>query len=144
MSDDTTELSEQVSLRIKDLCSNGYQRYDAGEFESALRAFYQAWMLLPKPQTQYSQAGWVLTALCDTYFRLGKYPQALEAVNSALYCPHAEKNMFALLRKGQILLDMGELASARIALYKVYASAAQSLLTAEDPRYQLAIQDLVN
>lgn len=140
----TMSLDPVLSKKITQACSKGYSHYDNKDFELALRTFYQAWVMLPKPQTQFVEAGWILTALCDAYFRQGRYPQALEAANSALFCPQAEKNQFALLRKGQILLDQGELAQARIALHKVYAHGGQKLFETEPAKYLNAISDLIN
>ncbi|MBB3168186.1 tetratricopeptide repeat protein [Simiduia aestuariiviva] len=137
-----TDLPSALLEHIKSLCATGYQHYDQHAYEPALRTFYQAWVLLPKPQTQYHAAGWVLTALGDCYFQMEKWPQALEAISSALFCPNAEKNLFALMRKGQILYKQGDIAAARVALFKVYSSGGQSLLAKEPDLYLRAIADL--
>ncbi|UTA46358.1 hypothetical protein L1F30_09230 [Simiduia sp. 21SJ11W-1] len=139
---DTAELSTALLARIKSLCAKGYQHYDNAEFDQALRTFYQAWVQLPKPQTQYQAAGWVLTALGDCYFKLGKWSQALEALNSAQFCPEGRNNLFALMRKGQVQLEQGELASARITLFNVYSQGGQDMLAKEPARYLAAINDL--
>lgn len=138
----TTELTEALLERIKSLCAKGYQHYDQGEFESALRTFYQAWVQLPKPQTQYQAAGWVLTALGDCYFKLGKWKQALEALNSALFCPGGDKNLFASMRKGQVQFEQQELAAARVTLFNVYSQGGQQMLEKEPEKYRQAIKDL--
>ena len=137
-------LAPSLSKKITDLCAAGYTHYDQMDFEKALRTFYQAWVALPKPQTQYTEAGWVLTALCDTYFRLSRLPQALEAANSALFCPKAEQNSFVLFRKGQILLDQGEVAKARVILHKVHSHGGAKLFEQENTKYIAAIDDLIN
>lgn len=142
MSAAPSELPDPLSKRIKDLCTQGYQFYDQEAYEQAVRTFYQAWVLLPKPQTQYRAAGWVLTALADAYFKLRKWPQALEAANSALFCPDAHKNLFCKMRKGQTLFEMGDKAAARVALFEVYENGGQALLAAEPATYLQAIVDL--
>ncbi|BFM11601.1 hypothetical protein R50072_17540 [Simiduia litorea] len=144
MTTSTQSLSPAISKKITDLCSTGYVHYDAQDFELALRTFYQAWVLVPKPQTQFAEAGWILTALCDAYFRLARLPQALEAANSALFCPKAEQNYFVLFRKGQIMLDQGELAKARAILHKAYSHGGAALFEQENSKYREAIDDLIN
>ncbi|AFU97959.1 hypothetical protein M5M_03750 [Simiduia agarivorans SA1 = DSM 21679] len=136
-------LDTALEKKLKALCAQGYSLYDQGDFNAAVRAFYQAWLVLPKPQTQYPQASWVLTALADGYHRAGKPRQALEAAQSALCCPGSETNFIALLRKGQALLDLGDTAAARIALYKVFNQQGQTAFSNEPPRYLEAIDDLV-
>jgi len=144
MTTSTQSLPPSLSKKITGLCAKGYVHYDAKEFELALRTFYQAWVLVPKPQTQFAEAGWVLTALCDAYFRLARLPQALEAANSALFCPKAEQNNFVLFRKGQILFDQGEVAKARAILHKAYSHGGASLFDQENSKYIEAINDLIN
>ena len=144
MTTSSQSLDPSLSKKITGLCSIGYGHYDQLDFELALRTFYQAWVLVPKPQTQFAEAGWVLTALCDAYFRLARFPQALEAANSALFCPKADRNNFVLLRKGQILLEQGELAKARVILHKVHSHGGAKLFDQEDTKYIAAINDLIN
>lgn len=135
-------LAPTLSQNIRAQCAAGYQLYDQGQYDRAVRAFYQAWLLLPKPQTQYHEAGWVLTALSDGYFRAGRLPQALEAANSALCCPGADKNLAVQLRMGQALLDSGDTAAARKVLFRVFQKAGTGAFAGEDPRYLHAIDDL--
>lgn len=138
-----SQLPSEIVSRIKDLCGKGYTLYDKKDFEGALRTFYQAWILLPKPQNEHLEAGWVLTALGDTYFRACKYPQALEAISSALYCPHGEQNIFAQFRKGQVLLELGDTASARLLLHKAHIAKGDALFADEAPKYLDSISDLI-
>jgi tetratricopeptide (TPR) repeat protein len=136
-------LDEQAVKHIKDLCSKGYSLYDADDYKSALRVFYQAWMILPKPQIDYEQAGWVLTCIGDTYFRLQQYDQALEAINSAMHCPAANRNPFLTLRQGQCLLKQQDLPAARKALYKAYQTGGMDIFTKEPTVYLDSIRDLI-
>lgn len=80
-------LSAESAQQIEELCNQGYQLYDQQSYEAALRVFYQAWLILPKPQSQYQQAAWVLTAIGDSYYKIGNFKQSIEALNSALHCP---------------------------------------------------------
>ena len=135
-------LDPELEKRIKSLCAKGYDRYDQGDYRAAVRVFYQAWLVLPKPQQQYVQAGWVLTALADGYLRAGKPVQALQAAQSALCCPGANKNYVARLRMGQALLDLGDTSAARINLFKVYSLQGEAAFASEPVHYLNAIADL--
>lgn len=143
MTESLVSLDPALEKKLKALCAQGYTLYDQGDFGAAVRAFYQAWLVLPKPQTQFPQASWVLTALADGYQRAGKPKQALEAAQSALCCPGAEANAIALLRKGQALLDLGDTSAARVALFKVYNQRGATAFANEPAHYLHAINDLI-
>jgi tetratricopeptide (TPR) repeat protein len=98
-------LNANIDKRVRQLCTEGYRLHDSGDFESALRRFYQAWTLIPKPQTQFEASGWVLTAIGDTYFAKRNYGAGIEALRSALFCPKAVGNPFVHLRLGQCYLE---------------------------------------
>ncbi|GAA5316642.1 MAG: hypothetical protein AseanaTS_18460 [Candidatus Pelagadaptatus aseana] len=138
-----TELNETHTKQLKKLCADAYERYDCGDFKAALRLFYQAWVGLPKPQTDYRESGWVLTGIGDTYFRLGQYPQACEALGSALHCPGMENNPFVLLRLGQAHFDNQEKPLGRKYLLKAHQQGGQATFNNEHPCYLQAITDLI-
>src|SRR5690606_29571554 len=94
--------------RVRDLCREGYQSYDAADYEQALRRFYTAWTLLPKPQAEFEQAGWVLTAIGDSYYRKREWQHGIEALSSALHCRGAAGNPFIHLRLGQCMRVAGD------------------------------------
>jgi tetratricopeptide (TPR) repeat protein len=135
---------EQAKIdTIKQQCQSGYQLYDLGDYKGALRLFYQAWLLLPKPQSDYEPAGWVLTAIGDTYYKLQQYQQAVEALSSAAHCSGIDNNPFINLRLGQAYLDLEALGKARNQLFRAWSKGGQPLFKQEDPRYFKAIEDLV-
>ncbi|GAB1257206.1 hypothetical protein NBRC116494_17080 [Aurantivibrio plasticivorans] len=100
-------LDPSIQQKIKDLCFEGYQRYDEADYPQALRLFYQAWLLVPKPQPQFEEAGWILTAIGDGYFRNKQFQQGTEALRSALKCPKTDRSAFTHLRLGQCLYELG-------------------------------------
>ncbi len=136
-------LNQELAEHIKQLCASGYEQYDQGDLAQAIRLFYQAWIKLPKPQTDYEEAGWVLTALGDGYFRQQKYQQAIEALTSALYCPNLANNPFVQLRLGQCYFHLPNTAAARSALFKAYQGGGENLFNKEPPQYRAAIIDLL-
>ncbi len=135
--------NQQLTSIIKKLCATGYQYYDQGDYDQALRTFYQAWVQLPKPQTDFPQAGWTLAAIGDCYFKMGKQPQAQQALESCLCCPDMSNSPFVRLRLGQSLLDSGQVAAARKQLLKAYQLAGKDQFQLEAPKYINAIEDLI-
>ncbi len=138
----TPSLAPTLTQAIKELCGQGYDDYDQRQFESALRLFYQAWLKLPKPQNNWREAGWVLTAIGDCYFRLHKYRQGCEALKSAIHCPDIQGNPFVHLRLGQCHFELGELVCARKHLKLAY-DADTSSFDKESPKYLAAIAELI-
>ncbi|BFM16133.1 hypothetical protein R50073_23160 [Maricurvus nonylphenolicus] len=132
------------TTKIKQLCAEGYQAYDLADYSGALRLFYQAWLLVPKPQTEWVEAGWVLTAIGDAYFKSKQFPQAIEALRSALHCPDIDDNPFVELRLGQALLDQGQAQQARKHLQSCFNKVGRSIFEQEAPRYLNEIAELIN
>lgn len=133
---DASILAPDLATKVRRLCYRGYQYYDEGDFQLALRTFYQAWLALPKPQTQWREAGWVLTAIGDAYFRIGKHQQACEALTSAMRCPGATRSPFAHLRLGQALYELEQLAQAQDVLRKAIEMGGSDLFAREDAKYR--------
>lgn len=134
--------SSPLTTQVRQLCADGYRLYDTAEFRLALRAFYQAWLIIPKPQTEHVEAGWVLTAIGDAYFRLRQFAQGYESLQSALCCPKADEPPFIHLRLGQCLWELSREAEARKFLYHAYKAAGDQIFDNEDARYLRAIRDL--
>lgn len=130
-------------VQIKRLCGDAYKIYDQADYKAALRAFYQAWLILPKPQNDHLESGWVLAGIGDCYFKLEQYQQALEALRSALHCPEADKSAFIHLRLGQCMLHTEETEGARTSLFKAYQVGGQVVFEDESSQYLLAIGDLI-
>lgn len=132
-------LDNATEQEIKQFCVEGYQNYDNKNYKTALRLFYQAWLLIPKPQSSLDQAGWILTAIGDTYFRLEQYQQGKEALSSALHCVGIDDNPFVHLRLGQCLYELGDHGSARQELNHAYSAGGEKLFLDESPKYLSAI-----
>lgn len=138
-----SQLPPNLADSIKTLCSKGYTAYDAADYAKALRLFYQAWLQIPKPQSEWTEAGWVLTAIGDAYFRSDQYQQAIEALRSALHCPEIDCNPFVHLRLGQALLDDNQPEPARTHLLIAFRLGGDKLFANETERYREQIQDLL-
>ena len=128
-------LDSTIADKTRDLCQQGYELFDAGDIKTALRRFYSAWTLIPKPQTQWQEAGWVLTALGDAYFAKGEFDNGREALMSALHCPKALGNPVIHLRLGQCFFELDEHDKAAQQFELVQNHGGADLLAKEDPKY---------
>ncbi|MGK0500982.1 MAG: tetratricopeptide (TPR) repeat protein [Oceanicoccus sp.] len=124
-----------ISEQVRQLCQRGYTQFDEGEIKAAIRRFYEAWTLLPKPQHQWPEAGWVLTALGDAYVAKGDFVSGREALESALHCPQTQGNPIIHCRLGQCLFELGELAGAKQQWAVVTANGGEQLLAQLDAKY---------
>ena len=135
------KISDKLTEKIKSLCSKGYVLYDKEQYREALRLFYQAWTLLPKPQTDHEQAGWVLTAIGDCYFKTEQWEQGKQSLTSALHCPNLKDNPFIHLRLGQCLLELEGKENAQIYLRQAYNKGGRDLFQDEAPKYLVAAME---
>ena len=129
------ELDAALSKQVREICQQGYQLFDQGDLSGAIRLFYSAWTRLPKPQTQWQEAGWVLTALGDGYFAKGDYESGRHALLSALHCPRAEGNPFIHLRLGQCYFELGDREAARQQFDRVRDNGGAELFDREPSQY---------
>lgn len=133
-----SELTATIREEIQALCAEGYTLYDNADYPHALRKFYQAWMLLPKPQTDFKEGGWILTAIGDSYFRSAQYEQGKEALTSALHCEGMIDNPFIHLRLGQCLLELNTASAACTHLGIAHERGGSKLFEKEAPKYLIA------
>lgn len=136
-------LDAKLVTKIRELCYQGYVQYDERDYRRALRIFYQAWLLVPKPQTNWREAGWVLTAIGDAYFKVHQYSQAIEALRSALLCPAAQKSPFVHLRLGQAYFELGDDEKAHDQLQKAMDIGGSKIFDKESPKYRRALDMVV-
>ena len=136
-------LDPSLVKKIKTLCAEGYRLYDQHDYKEALRLFYKAWMAVPKPQTEHVEAGWVLTAIGDCYFRTQQWDQGRESLTSALQCPKMDGNPFIHLRLGQCLYEMERTESAREHLEIAYMNGGSKLFQNEAPKFLICAMEHV-
>lgn len=129
------ELPQETTRSIKALCEQAYIAYDEGDYKKALRTFYQGWLLVPKPQTDFQESGWLLIGIGDTYYKLSQFVPACEALRSANHCPEVKENPFIHMRLGQCLYHLGEERPTKFHLLKAYAIGGMELFTKEQDIY---------
>lgn len=124
-----------LAERVRDLCQAGYALLDSNQPEAALRQFYQAWTLIPAPQADHEESGWVLTAIGDAYLSSQKYPLAIEALRSASCCHKATHNPLIRFKLGQALYEQGETDKAGIELAKALETGGDRIFDGQPRKY---------
>lgn len=134
------KLSSSTHQQFRELCAQAYEQYDATDYQAALRLFYRAWTLIPKPQMDYEESGWVLSAIGDAYFKQGQYKQGKEALVSAMHCANMRENPFVHLRLGQCQYHEGDEATATKHLHYAWQRGGEKLFASEAPLYKTLAQ----
>ncbi len=144
MNDITTDrpaLDQAIRKKVLDFCEQGYILFDDRDYKAAIRQFYMAWNELPKPQTNWEESGWVLTALGDAYVAKGDFTQAQNALTSALHCPKAKGNPTIHLRLGQCLYELGDVSGATEQFIQVLEYGGQDMLMREEEKYRVVVEN---
>lgn len=129
------ELSDKIDSQIKALCSEGDELAEREDYPGALKEYWQAWELLPEPQTDWEAATWILAAIGDANFLGGDFTAGRDNLSKAMHCPNAIGNPFLHLRLGQCQFELGDLDRAADELCRAYMGAGEEVFNDEDPKY---------
>lgn len=129
------QLPAQLHEAIQRFCTAGDRLTADGQHEAAIAEYNRAWELIPEPKNHWNAATWVLAAIADAAFLGGYNTSAREALDYAMTCPGAVGNPFLHLRRGQVLLDLGEQDAAADELMRAWMGGGAELFAAEDGRY---------
>lgn len=121
--------------RVRTLCKEGYALLDQAQPDAALRQFYQAWTLIPLPQPDHEESGWVLTAIGDAYLASQRYPLAIEALRSASCCHNATKNPVIRFKLGQALYENGDTPEAATELALAFSLGGDKVFAGQPAKY---------
>lgn len=101
-------LDDPLQEAIAVHCRNGDGLAAEGRGEEAIAEYNKAWMLVPEPRDAWEASTWVLAAIADCCFLLGKWKTARSALDYAMTCPGGIGNRFLHLRRGQVLFEQDE------------------------------------
>ncbi|MCK9796589.1 tetratricopeptide repeat protein [Pseudomonas sp. MAFF 302030] len=132
---DEMELPDALHEQISDLCEQGDELAESGDYPAALVEYRQAWELIPQPKENWEAATWVLAAIADALYLSGDLAAARDTLEHAMHCPDALGNPFLHLRLGQVLFDSGAPDQAADQLMRAYMGAGAAIFAEEDPRY---------
>ena len=97
------EKEETILEKIKKLCIQGNNLYDAENYSKAIEIWKQALHLVPNPQNTYEESQWLEASIGDAYFMMDKFEDALFHMQNAKgnIQINAYENPFIMLRLGQ-------------------------------------------
>lgn len=129
------ELDKRVHAEIERLCALGDGYADKGQHQLAVTEYNTAWELIPAPRNEWEASTWVLAAIADSCFFLGKYTSVRQAVEYALTCPNGWGNPFLHLRLGQVCFEQNDLVQAAEHLTRAYMGTGEKIFSEQDPKY---------
>lgn len=135
MSSQQSELDGATYEEITRFCADGDSLASEAKYDAAVAEYNKAWRLVPEPKNQWEASTWILAAIADACFLLGKNKSAREALEYAMTCPGAVGNSFLHLRLGQILFDANEKDAAADELMRAYMGAGSEIFDKDDPKY---------
>jgi len=124
-----------VQLELDKLCSEGDRLLDEGKFEAAHVVYLAAEQLIPEPKEDWQASTWVYTAIGDTLFYKGDYPQALKAFKKAVVSPDGLGNPYIHLRLGHCHFETGDIDKAADELTRAYMGAGAEIFEGDDHKY---------
>lgn len=135
MSPQQLELDDAIHAEITRLCEEGDRLAGHAQYEAAVAEYNKAWKLVPEPKNIWEASTWILAAIADACFLMGKRKSARQALEYAMTCPGAIGNPFLHLRLGQVLFDADEKDAAADELMRAYMGAGAEIFEKDDPKY---------
>lgn len=130
------ELDDAVYEQVKRQCSRGDALAEEKKYGEAIKAYREAWNLIPEPKRDWNASTWIMAAFADAYFLAGHLKAARETLEFAMTCPGALESAFLHLRLGEVLFEAGELDRAADELLRAYlVDDTDQIFDDEDPKY---------
>ena len=137
------ELPDDVHARIAALSERGNALQDDEQYDAALACFREAWDVLPPPREEWEAATWLLVAIGDTLFLAGRFQEAREPLQKAVYCPGGLGNAFLHLRLGQVQYELHDVARAKDELARAFMGGGDEIFEGDDPKYWRFIREIL-
>ncbi|SHJ76717.1 hypothetical protein SAMN02745163_02547 [Clostridium cavendishii DSM 21758] len=129
------KLPNKIYKKITDLCMLGDRLAEKKKYSEAINVYFEALDLLPKPETNWDAATWILTAIGDTDFLMGNYEAGRDNLIAVMHCPNAIGNPFIHLRLGQCQYELEEYDRAADELARAFIIEGEELFAQEDEKY---------
>ena len=139
---DNAELPDELHQRIVALSDRANAAIDNGKPQEAIDALNEALDLLPPPQHDWDAWTWLNATLGDAYFALADYKNARIALFDALSGPDGNTNPFIMLRLGESLFELGEMAQARRWLAQARMLEGDALFAQEPVHYLRFLREI--
>jgi tetratricopeptide (TPR) repeat protein len=128
-------LSPDVQERMDELCREGDEHLDAGDFEHALEAYRTAADLIPDPKEDWQASTWIFTAIGEALYFKGEYAEALQNLRVAVVSPGGLGNPLVHLRLGEVYYELGDFEKAGDELTRAYMGAGREIFVSENTKY---------
>ncbi len=135
MSTQSPELDDAIYAEIVRLSKSGDDLAAEARYEAAVAEYNEAWELVPEPKNTWEASTWILAAIADACFLMGKHESARRALEYAMGCPNGLGNPFLHLRLGQVLFEEGEKDAAADELMRAYMGGGAEVFDEDDPKY---------
>lgn len=126
-------LSEDIQEALEELCDQGNEAMDEGEFREAVDFFERALGILPAPAEEWEPYGWLQAAIGDAYYGMEDFPAALDYFQKAhAFAGPDDVNSFVLLRLGQCCRRAGDNTNAAEYLLRAYMLDGEDIFRDEE------------
>ena len=132
---DELVLGDGLQAAVSGYCRAGDLLATRGAHEAAIKEYSQAWKLVPDPKNEWEASTFILAAIADSCFHLGKLKSARNALDYAMTCPGAIGNPFLHLRRGQVLYEQNEPDAAANELMRAFMAEGHEIFENEDEKY---------
>ncbi|MBQ0215619.1 hypothetical protein OSB94_20370 [Proteus vulgaris] len=73
------ELSDKnLEIKIIEIVENGNEFHVQKDYDRALKAYLNAWELIPEPKLEWEVSNWISSCIYSAYFDIGNYITAKE------------------------------------------------------------------
>lgn len=138
-----TQMDDELFEEITELCTDGDEHAEEGDYSEALTCYNEALDLIPEPKRNWEAATWVYTAIGDAHFMMDDYQGAVDNFHEAYNSPGGATNPFVLLMLGKTYFELGNTAQAKEYLLRAYMLEGMTIFEDEDPEYFAVIKDVV-
>jgi tetratricopeptide (TPR) repeat protein len=128
-------LPHDIQKKMDELCREGDERLDMGEFDAALESYRAAAQLIPTPKENWEATTWVYTAIGETLYFKGEYLEALQNLRAAVISPGGLGNPLLHLRLGEVYFELEDYEKAGDELARAYMGGGNEIFSEEEPKY---------
>ena len=129
------EIPDKIYESITELCNVGDKLVDEERYSEAVGKYFEAFDLLPKPETDWEASTWILTAIGDANYLMKNYEAGRDNLISVMHCPNAIGNPFIHLRLGQCRYELEEYDKAADELARAFLLEGEEIFANEDKKY---------
>ncbi|MEO7589309.1 MAG: tetratricopeptide repeat protein [Arachnia sp.] len=125
---------------LEALAAEGDALQEKGDIDGAVEVWTDALDQLPEPAVEHPMAMWFFASIGDAQFEAGRFDEAVDATGQALLAGGTD-NGFVWLRRGQSLVELGDVDGGVEALTSGYMLEGEDIFEDEDPKYEALLRE---